>query len=36
MKLYQCPEERAMRVISALEKDQMLVSVGGGADKVTI
>ena len=36
MNLYQCPEDRAMRVITALEKDQMLVSVGGGSYKVTI
>ena len=36
MNLYQCPEDRAKRVIAALEKDQMLVRVEDGSYKVTI
>jgi uncharacterized SAM-dependent methyltransferase len=36
MALYKCPEDRAQRVISALVKDALLVSVGPGSYKVTI
>ena len=34
MNLYKCPEDRAKRVIAALEKDRMVVSVGPGSYKV--
>jgi hypothetical protein len=36
MALYECPEERAKKVIAMLEKDLLLVLVGPGTYKVTI
>jgi hypothetical protein len=36
MALYQCPEERAKKVIAMLVKDSLLAPAGPGAYKVTI
>ena len=36
MALYECPEERAKKVIAILVKDSLLVPAGPGAYKVTI
>jgi hypothetical protein len=36
MALYECPEERAKKVIAMLVKDSLLVPAGPGAYKVTI
>jgi hypothetical protein len=36
MQLYDCPQDRAKRVIAALERDDMIEHVGGGKYRVTV